>query len=336
MVNRLREESEPVEGLRLYTTPSGVRVAEVHWWARPDHDKAWMLAERKLYVEKDWKREQELDWSSPAGDVFLPEFNELGGRDKFVHLAKETIQGPIFRSYDFGHRRPAATWFQYHPGTDRVWAYREFMPHDLQTHEFRDAVRFLSGELDFHTVPDRAKRWVDAYAAKPSGQHCPPPWFPLGSHFIDVGGKEALQGQANAVQKEQAVARDIFLAGGIALLIVNPRVEGRYQILRRLLRIYEDGYPGLIIDSQMQELIEGFEGGLAYPQPSERVPIPTKPKNDEHYINLFDAFGYGISAVVPLEKEKGPEPYRLVGIKGREELYSPPAEEVVLWRENRQ
>lgn len=322
-------------GLRAYTTPKGIRVLEIDYWADPAHDQAWTLEARRLQTTRDWRREMERDWSSPAGDPYFPSFQAIG-REKFIRMAPNLIDGPVFVSLDFGARRPAMTCFQYSPKSDRLWLLREFMPHNILTHQFRDACRVLLGLLPYSAVTDPDVRyWVDVYAGKPSGSHCPPPWFPpadVRRHpFIYIAGKEADQSQANAYKKEDAVTGDIFAAVGMELMTVAPRVLGRCQILGRYLNIWDDGVPGLLIDPQCEETIIGFDGAFCYPEPSQSVPIPSKPKKDGHYENLLDAFSYGVVAVCPEDKPTAPKPKILVGYRGRDEVYRDPNVEEVGW-----
>lgn len=336
----ISEPLGPEGGMLAFTSPRGFRILDLHWWADPEHTEAWANQERRKYTTRDWRREMELDWTSPSGMPFLPEFSELG-RDKFIMPAEHILAAPVFRSYDFGRRRPACTWFQYSKTSDRVFWYREFMPHELQTHEFRDAVKYLSGQLDLAGVPDRAKRWIDAYAAKPSGAHCPPPWFPLGTQFIDISGKEALQGSANAPTHEEGIARNIFAEGGIDLVLYNGLVEGRYQVLRRLLRLRKDSHPGIIIDPQCEEGIAMLDGALAYPENAEFDASMVKPKDDGHFINIADALTYGLVMVVPMDAPKESKPARFAGVDGpdRREVWvrpqDPVREEGPRWYENR-
>jgi hypothetical protein len=330
--------SSPLPGYRAYTTPRGLRIVEIDYWANPSHDGKWAAEQRPLHAtNKDWRREMERDWSSPAGEPYFPVFSQIG-REMYEHLQKQFVdQWPIFRSYDFGRRRPAAVWFQYSPSQDRVIAYREFMPRDLQTHEFRDAVRFLSGQLEEKDLKsDFARQAIDQYAARPSGAHCPPPWFPPGTMFMDFTGHEAMQGQANAPKREEAVVADIFAAGDIHLNIRYFQVLGRNRIIDRLLLVKEDGWPGVLIDPQMEESLEGFDGAWAYPEKTKAVPVPTKPRDDGHFINLLDAWGYGIASVVPEDTPKPPPPRRLVGWQhGRTPIYTQPEREEVLFHETR-
>ena len=319
---RATEIETPVRGMLAYTSPRGDRVIVLKNFVDPAHDASWEKEERRKYNSRDWRREQENDWSTPSGAPYIPEFGDIG-KDKFIRLVERLIPGPVFRSYDFGRRRPACTWFQYHPGEDRMWGYREFMPHDLQTHEFRDAVRYFSGEIEYAELPPRAQRWVDIYAAKPSCAHCPPPWFPPGTRFVDLTGKEALQGTAHTPTKEEGSAMAIFAEKGIYLNWWSGFVEARYKVLQRLLRLYKDGYPGLLLDPQMEEVAEAMDGALAYPAMSAATPIPTKPADDGHFINLMDALTYGAVMVIPVDAPqpgKKREPRVLQGAGGRQEI----------------
>lgn len=309
--------------LMAYTTPKGIRAVVLRLGADPTDTHDWIENARRFYEsEKRWRREMMGDWSTPAGDPYFPIFSSIG-KDHYVYMMRALIQGPVFRSFDFGRRRPACTWFQYSRKSDRIWLIREFMPQELQTHEFRDAVRFLSGQITQDAVPERAWHWIQAYAARPSGGHCPPPWFPLGTRFIDIGGKELLQGGASAVMPELSTAKDIFAAVDMHLIAVNPRVEGRNRLVDRMLMMRPDSFPGTLIDPQCEEMIAGFEGAFAYPMPTPGNPIPTLPKDDGHYINLLDAYGYGVAAVVDPDAPPAAQPAVLVGYKdnGRTPIY---------------
>lgn len=339
---RIRDVVDYIPGLKAWTTPRGIRVIALDWWADLAHTPEWAANQRRAYAaEREWRREMERDWSTPSGDPFFPEFVEIG-QFRFVHPMQKLIadrrgKSVVYRSYDFGRRIPACTWFQYSEKSDRVWLIREFMPRDIQAHAFRDSVRYLSGQLLFQDLPDQAKRWVDNYAAKPSGCHCPPPWFPAGVEFVDISGNEANQGSAQAVMPELSVTREIFAQVDIQLIIVNPRVKARYDVVRRLLKIYGDGYPGLLIDPQCEEALEMFSGGLHYPKsPSADHPIMDKPAKNA-FVNLSDALGYGIVAVVPTDPPKAPGAPRLIGYQrdGRTPVYVAPDQEEIGWSETR-
>jgi len=324
------------DGLYAFTNSKGMRVMVLRLKADPVHTDEWIANEALKYYRKDWRREMEGDWTTPAGEPYFPIFTEIG-REKYVHMATKLIKGPVFRSFDFGRRRPACTWFQYDQKADRIWLLREFMPHDLQTHEFRDAVRFLSNELDSSELPERSRRWIDAYAARPNGNHCPPPWFPLGTRFIDIGGKELLQSGASAVDPELATARAIFAEVGMHLSWVNPRVLARNRLVDKMLMMRPDGWPGTFIDPQCEQMIEGFDGGFAYATGAAGQEDLTKeaPRDDGYMINLLDAYGYGVAAVVPPDRPHEKQPPTLVGYRdGREPIYAN-LEDEVGWKETR-
>lgn len=312
------------DGLYSFTTPKGIRATVLRIGADPAETPENLAALKRSYPsQKDWRREMEGDWSSPAGEPYFPVFSELG-QERYVRLATELIAGPVYRSYDFGRRHPACTWFQYSPKSDRLWLLREFMPHDLLTHEFRDAVRFLSGQLDIGQLTDRTRVWIDRYRNRLSGQHCPPPWFPPGTIFIDLSGKEVVQSSGNALSPDEATAKDIFAAGGIFVMWVAPDVKGRNRVVERMLMEAPDGWPRTLIDPQCEEMLAGFNGAFAYPEKTTAVPIPDQPKDDGYYINLLDAWGYGVCSVVPKEAPEAPKPRRLLGWDGRTPVYSDP------------
>ena len=325
---------EAPEGCNAYTTPRGIRVIELDFWADTARNEEWEKKEKKLYAsEKDWRRENLRDWTSAEGDCFYPEFIEIG-KERYIRALPALAKLPVVRSFDFGFRRPACTWIQYAAGSDRVWWIREFMPHDLGTHDFRDCVQYLSGLLDFEALTPRSKDWIRLYASKPGAPQ--PPWFPSTTDYFDVSGPESYRTEASAIRAtEEANAAQVFANGGIFLNMVDPPVKARVDILRRLLKIRMDGWPGIIIDPQCEEGIEMFNGALSFENVTKDNPIPSRPRKDGHYENLHDALGYGVVAVVPMEDRRpGDSPRTIIGYDGRQPVYAPSGEELG-WYESR-
>jgi hypothetical protein len=325
---------QPPNGCNAFDTPRGIRVIELDFWADKSRDQKWEEREKIKYAsEKDWRRDNMRDWTSAEGDVFYPEFQE-NGKARYVQPLRELAKLPVVRSFDFGFRRPACTWIQYAAGSDRVWWVREFMPHDLGTHDFRDAVQYLSGMLDFSVLTPRARDWIDLYAAKENAPK--PPWFASTTDFFDVSGPESYRTEASAIRAtEEANAAQVFANGGIYLNMVDPPVKARVDVIRRLLKIRKDGWPGIIIDPQCEEGIQMFNGALSFERATKDNPIPSKPRKDGHFENIHDALGYGIVAVVPMEdrRPESEEP-RVVGYDGRTPLYKPAGEDLG-WYESR-
>lgn len=315
------------DGCNARVTPRGIKVLELDYWADTNRDEAWMEKEKIKYSEKDWRRENLRDWTSAEGDTFYPEFAD-NGKQCYVVPLPHLARLPIVRSFDFGFRRPACTWLQYSPTQDRVWVVREFMPHDLGTHDFRDAVQFLSGQFDYSGLTPRARDWVDLYAGKSGAPR--PPWFASTADFFDVSGPESYRTESSAIRAtEEANAAQVFANGGIYLNMVDPPVKARTDIIRRLLKIRPDGFGGLILDPQCEELVEAFNGALAFERSTKDNPIPTKPRKDGHYENLHDALGYGIVSVVPMEDRTPGKPnQQLVGYDGRQPIYRAEGEDL--------
>ena len=322
------------QGCNAFDTPRGIRVVELDFWADCDRGVEWEQREKIKYAsEKDWRRENMRDWTSAEGDVFYPEFQEHG-KARYVLPLRELAKLPVVRSFDFGFRRPACTWIQYAANSDRVWWIREFMPHDLGTHDFRDAVQYLSGVLDYESLTPRAKDWIDLYAAKENAPK--PPWFPSTTDYFDVSGPESYRTEASAIRAtEEANAAQVFANGGIFLNMVDPPVKARVDVIRRLLKMRMDGWPGIIIDPQCEEGIQMFNGALSFERATKDNPIPSKPRKDGHFENIHDALGYGIVAVVPMEDRK-PETQApvVVGYDGREPVYKQIGEDLG-WYESR-
>ena len=329
------EVQQYMEGMRAYTTEKGIRVIELDYICDPDHTPEWVAEQRKFSTARQWRREMERDWTTPAGEPYFAGFGEIG-KEAFIRQMTNLLSGPVFVGFDFGRRYPAMGCFQYSVKSDRLWLVREFLPHDLFSHEFRDACRFLLGMLPWEKVPERGQQRINEACAKPSGLHCPPwprpdgtwGWFPPGTQYVFVGGKEAMQSQSNVTKAEDAVVADIFATGGMPLILVNPDVFGRNQLFGRFVSMREDGYPGVLIDPQCELTLLGFEGRWSFPKPTPSNPHPTDPHDDGWLINLLDAWGYGVSAVCPLDPPKPARPRQVVAIDGRTPIYTPPEDEV--------
>src|SRR5207247_7432497 len=103
-----------------------------------------------------------------------------------------------------------------------------------------------------------------------------------------------------------------------------------------MLMMAPDGWPRCFLDPQMEEVIAGFDGAFSYANPVKGQEVSIKPKNDEHFINLLDAWGYGIVAVCPKDTPKPGEPRKIVGYEadGRTPILREEASEVG-WHETR-
>lgn len=295
----LRKE---VPGMAARVHPRGHLVVEIDWWADPKRDQAWAdQMRRRMPSLSDWRREYERDWTTSAGTAYYPEVAQAPEK-YIVQFSGHLLDSPVYRCWDFGGRRPACVFFQYSPQQDRLWVLREIGPpaaEGLSTLDLRDLVRYVSGQI---TLDDLAIR-PRALRVAQSGRLAPArlPWFTHGVEFVDYSGHEALQGHSNVdLDSEDVTHQKILAQAGVILHARHTGQGAREQVIRRLLRkVTDDGLGGLLIDPSCVMMARAFTGGIVYPKPTATNPYPRDPKKDGLYDHYHEAFGYGVTNVVP-------------------------------------
>jgi hypothetical protein len=286
------------------------RVVELDIEADPaKRDPEFVDSLRRLFPsDNDFRREIRRDWSAGAGDMYFPEYVYNGGHKKYVHPVSAIKKGTIYRAFDFGIRAPAAVWFQYSAAQKRVWVLRSLTPSFMPAHDFRDLVLYLSGQLPIERLmqPDRvyAWSWLQKIEADPSQPKAP--WFqPTGAtplQFADFAGHEAWY-TSDLVQGGKDAARsraEVFEEGGIYLEQVGA-ARDRDTVMRKLLSIREDGWPGILIDPSNKLLITALGGGLVWKGPTPTEPQPDTYAKDGVHDNVYEALSYGLVGVVPIQ-----------------------------------
>lgn len=287
--------------------------------AEADEDKrseAWHLKTKEGLTEKQYRREIRRDWATSAGDAFYPEFAANGGPAVYVRRYPGLIDGPIYRGWDFGRRKPAVVWLQYDPKQNRAWVFREWMPAGISVHTLRDVVLFLSGQAPLEALDQYALHWVYRIAA--DARIPEPPWFRAANalQWIDYSGPEANYVSDMPEKETQARTRAQVLAeAGIYLQIHSSTLEAGEDIVRRLLKIRVcknplhvgcKGHPGLLLDPSCTILRDALAGGLAYPKPTQREPWPVDPHKDGHYDNVHEALRRVLVNLIPVAEVRPP------------------------------
>jgi hypothetical protein len=304
------EPGAKIQGYKTRFTPRGIRVVEIDIEADPEkRDPSFVAGLRKLFPnDNDFRREIRRDWSAGAGDVYFPEFIYNGGSKVYVHQASAIRKGVIYRSYDFGIRAPAAVWFQYSPEQKRVWVLRSLTPSFMPAHDFRDLVLYLSGQLPIERLmlPDRVYAWSWLQRIEHDPDMPAAPWFkPSGAvplQFADFAGHEAWY-TSDLVEGGKEVARsraEVFEEGGIYLQQVGA-ARDRDTVMRKLLAIRDDGWPGILLDPSNKLLISALGGGLVWKAPTLLEPQPDTYAKDGVHDNVYEALSYGTVGVVPLQ-----------------------------------
>ncbi len=280
----------------------GTTVVRIHYTADPAKcDERWIAAAKKGYPSiADWRREMEID-RTRGGRSYYPAFAENPRR--YVLKAPGSMRSaPIIRGWDFGGESPACCWTQYSRGERRLWALRELSPSSIDTFQFRDLVRYISGQIPISALEkwSRAMEVVEELAG--DARYPPLPWFDGAHRFLDFTGHEGLMGTRGLTTGgEKRTATEILQEGDIYLLSHYVLLETRRQLLLGLANVRADGWPGFLIDPACPLLIEGLCGGIKFGKPTPTDPDPTKPQKDE-FSHIHDALGYAVTNSVTVEE----------------------------------
>lgn len=254
------------DGVEAHLTSRGHCLITLRWWCQNHRrNRKWFDSMRAKF-ETDFEFDQEfgINWAARAGDAYFPEFVRRG--PKFFTLpAPGVIPGlPIFRGWDFGTSRPAVVWGQI-DDTGRVWVLREIAPTNIDIHQFRDLVLYLSGQLEIEKLEQqsmtRALQIINEINDPESG-YPETPWFQHSTgEWVDHGLPEAVRPSTIVTTTERTDA-DVLASRGIYLQTAYVHLETREQVMRALLRRRPDGWPGIIWDPACKQSLKMMNGGL--------------------------------------------------------------------------
>jgi hypothetical protein len=283
-----------IDGFTLRQNSKGYAIVELDYWAHPEkREKGWIEAEEKRYPNiRQFRREILRDWTTAPGQAFYPEFQE--NTERYIYSLGGLLDGqPVFRGFDFGFHRPACVWAQVTKG-GRIGFLREYCAANTDSHNFRDLVRYLSGEvpLEYLLEHKRTRALHHVQEIRKDKVYPNPPWFSGVEHWSDHSGHEGNMGHSILSEKRERNDVQVFASGGVYIQHQYVHVNTREYVFRRLLGVARDGHPLLVIDPACKNLIAAFSGGLAYPLPTPATPQPTDPQKDGWYDNFHDAGGY--------------------------------------------
>jgi len=285
------DDVQLAEGLKFWRTKKGWAVLQIHYTADPDkRSPEWKQAAMDSMPDRQsFNREFEIDWTSTTGLPFYQLFYEKYVEDRayFIRPQEPPPSGAmIYRGFDFGFRKPACLWvWQSADGICRVL--REFCPENIDVFEFRDAVRYLSGEIalddkTFHNKP-RAVTCINSL-----WEH---PFFPKGTSYQSFCGIEAKHVSSITGDHGELNDFEVFEAGSIPLQIVNQRVSAGTYIIRRLMKGSAAGTM-LQVDPRCNTLISGLAGGLTFGVGTKATPLDDEVAVHPDYSHIHDALRY--------------------------------------------
>lgn len=294
----------PLEGFNVRRTSKGACIVEIDLEADPaKRSQEWQASLRRRLTDAEFQREYKRNWTVAKGKAYYPEF--VIAPHLYLHKIPYLMDDVVYRGHDFGIQHPACVWAQYSKKQDRIWFLREILPANIDTHNMAHLVLYLSGELalsDLQKWP-RATAWVNwvlSEHAKDPKRMPKPPWFEMGTRFLDYAGDEALKRSAT-VEGENAARTDmaVYQSYGIQLIAYQDSIASRETKMRKMLIQRQDGYPGLFIDPACHNLAAGFGGGVSYPEPTKATPEPTQPRRDGWYEHVHDCANYIVINTVP-------------------------------------
>jgi hypothetical protein len=279
-------------------------IARIEHSADPTkRGRAWEERTSREYPSlAEFKREMKIDRTSNAGKPFYPQFSE-NPRRYLVRCDEIPKNAPILRGWDFGGSNPACVWGTWSKKSKRFWVLRELLGFDIDTYQFRDLCKYLSGELSLDSLKPHPRALQILTEQLPQERSYPePPWFAPGYRFLDFAGHEAVMtGRGLTRAGEAKTAAEILSLGDIHLYAAYTRQTNRTDIINGLSRLREDGWPGLLLDPSCPLLIKGLSTGIVFAPATTSNPDPSEPKKDAIYSHLHEALGYVLTNVVRLE-----------------------------------
>lgn len=230
-------------------------VVRCHYSADPDKATLeWYDKARSGMTERGWNREYEIDYTSFAGKSFFPEFKDF-------NVAKETIPfqrgETLYRGWDYGFHRPCALITKLNQFDQWCWI-KSILGEDEGIRDFGNRVkRFCQAEYP-------GAKWIDA-------------GDPAGNQKSD---------------KSEQTSVEILGSMGIYVQSRKQEIKLGAEIIRQKISMRADGKVGLVVDPTQTEIIDGFKGGIHYPEPKEGQAEKEFYHKDGFYDHIFDASRY--------------------------------------------
>jgi len=156
-------ESPPAEcgGIKGGSGENLIHLHRIHYSLHPERNAEWRAQASLGLSQSQWEREQEISFDS-ADDLVYAEF------DPVVHILKEEFhprrEWPLYRTIDFGYRKPFVLWLQELPSGEFV-VFSEWEGRDATTEAMYAAIARTDLLFD---LSESAFRFT---ACDPAGAH---------------------------------------------------------------------------------------------------------------------------------------------------------------------
>jgi hypothetical protein len=228
-------------------------VVTVHYSADPNKNTdEWYKLAKQGMPERGWMREYEIDYTYFEGKAFFPEFKQYNVGEN-EYLPKETL----FRGWDYGFHRPAVLITKVNQFDQWCWI-KAIMGRD-------------EGIMDF------GKR-VRQYCIT----HYP------GALYVDVGDPAG----ESMSDKSEKTSVQVLESLGIYVRSRKQPIKQGAEIIRQKLKMRVDGKTGIVVNNGEHLLIDGFKGGLHYPETKLGTSFKEAYEKDGYYDHIFDCGRY--------------------------------------------
>lgn len=227
-------------------------VVTLHYSADPDKNAAWVAEAKKGMPPRGWEREYEISYEVFGGKTFFPEFQQH-------NIGKENYnpRETLYRGWDYGFHRPCCLITKLNQFDQWAWI-------DMILGQDEGIMKF-------------GKRIREYCITR----------YP-GAYYVDVGDPAGEQ------LSDKSEKTSVQILEGIGIYVRSrkqPRKQGA-EIIRQKLPLRVDGKPGLIVHPKLTNVIDGFKGGLHYPEVKEGQPQKEFYEKDGFYDHIFDAARY--------------------------------------------
>lgn len=126
---------------------NGFYVMRIHYSADPrKREPTWRLEQSKNYSLRAWKREYEIDWTSPEGEPVIPEFDAT----RHTRTLQPVRDRRLLRFWDFGFNAPVCLFVQLSLYGQLLFL-RELCPFNTPLDRFIEMVFAMSRDLVVRT-----------------------------------------------------------------------------------------------------------------------------------------------------------------------------------------
>jgi hypothetical protein len=237
----------------VHNKSNNFTVVRVHYSSDPEKNTPeWVAMAKQGMPELGWNREYELDYTVFEGKPFFPEFKEYN-IGQFEYYPRETL----YRGWDYGFHRPCCLVTRINPFDQWCWL---------------EAI--LGEDEGIMEFGKRVQRYCHAT-------------YP-GAKYVDVGDPAGEQ----VSDKSEKTSVQILQALGIYVRSRRQPIKQGSEIIRQKLIMRADGKVGLLVHVSQSYVIDGFKGGLHYPETKEGLFKSEFYEKDGYYDHVFDAGRY--------------------------------------------